>query len=45
MPDPFGGGRMHDRIKAIEIMRKAVGLDKSIVGWVKCYLPSYFCSV
>jgi MtaA/CmuA family methyltransferase len=35
LPDPFGGGRMHDRIKAIEIMRKAVGQDKSVVGWVE----------
>ena len=35
LPDPFGGGRMHDRIKAIEIMRKAVGAEKSIVGWVE----------
>jgi len=35
VPDPFGGGRMHDRIKAIEIMRKEVGMEKSIVGWVE----------
>ncbi|HWQ93558.1 MAG TPA: uroporphyrinogen decarboxylase family protein [Clostridia bacterium] len=35
LPDPFGGGRMHDRIKAIEIMRRAVGDEKSIVGWVE----------
>lgn len=35
VPDPFGGGRMHDRIKAIEIMRREVGTEKSIVGWVE----------
>ena len=35
VPDPFGGGRMHDRIKAIEIMRREVGMEKSIVGWVE----------
>ncbi len=35
LPDPFGGGRMHDRIKAIEIMRQEVGEEKSIVGWVE----------
>jgi MtaA/CmuA family methyltransferase len=35
IPDPLGGGRMHDRIKAIEIMRKAAGPDMSIVGWVE----------
>lgn len=35
VPDPLGGGRMHDRIKAIEIMRREVGNQKSIVGWVE----------
>ena len=35
VPDPFGGGRMHDRIKAIEIMRREVDGEKSIVGWVE----------
>ncbi len=35
VPDPFGGGRMHDRIKAIEIMRRTVGNEKSVVGWVE----------
>jgi MtaA/CmuA family methyltransferase len=35
VPDPMGGGRMHDRIKAIEIMRRAVGDEKSVVGWVE----------
>lgn len=35
LPDPCGGGRMHDRIKAIEIMRRAVGQEVSIVGWIE----------
>ncbi|MDW8343244.1 MAG: uroporphyrinogen decarboxylase family protein [Verrucomicrobiae bacterium] len=35
IPDPFGGGRMHDRIKAIEIMRREVGDAVSVVGWVE----------
>ncbi len=35
LPDPLGGGRMHDRIKAIEIMRRAAGEEKSVVGWVE----------
>jgi MtaA/CmuA family methyltransferase len=35
VPDPFGGGRMHDRIKAIEIMRREAEGEKSIVGWVE----------
>lgn len=35
IPDPLGGGRMHDRIRAIEIMRQRVGQEVSIVGWVE----------
>lgn len=35
VPDPWGGGRMHDRIKAIEMMRRQAGPDMSIVGWVE----------
>lgn len=35
VPDPCGGGRMQDRINAIEIMRRAVGDEKSVVGWVE----------
>jgi MtaA/CmuA family methyltransferase len=35
VPDPFGGGRMHDRIKSIEIMRREVGDAVSVVGWVE----------
>jgi MtaA/CmuA family methyltransferase len=34
-PDPLGGGRMHDRITAIEYMRQQAGPDMSIVGWVE----------
>ncbi len=35
LPDPLGGGRMHDRIRAIEILRRASGAGASIVGWVE----------
>lgn len=35
LPDPLGGGRMHDRIKAIEIMRRSAGSGVSIVGWIE----------
>src|SRR5208283_2417296 len=35
IPDPFGGGRMHDRIKGIEVMHKEFGGEVSIVGWVE----------
>jgi len=35
LPDPLGGGRMHDRVKGIEFMRKEAGPGMSIVGWVE----------
>ena len=35
VPDPLGGGRMHDRIKAIEILHREFGGEVSIVGWVE----------
>lgn len=35
VPDPFGGGRMHDRIKGIQAMHGEFGGEVSIVGWVE----------
>ncbi len=35
IPDPLGGGRMHDRIKGIEFMHEEFGGEVSIVGWVE----------
>ena len=34
-PDPLGGGRMHDRVQGIALLRKEVGGDKLIEGWVE----------
>jgi len=34
-PDPLGGGRMHDRIKSIEILSKEFGGEVPIVGWIE----------
>jgi MtaA/CmuA family methyltransferase len=34
VPDPFGGGRLHDRIRAIEILRAKGGAGQSVVGWL-----------
>ena len=34
-PDPRGGGRMHDRVRAIELFRRRVGGSKLIEGWVE----------
>jgi MtaA/CmuA family methyltransferase len=35
IPDPLGGGRMHDRIRAIEICLRELRGEKSIVGWIE----------
>jgi len=35
VPDPLGGGRMHDRVRSIESMRRESGPGMSIVGWVE----------
>lgn len=34
-PDPFGGGRMTDRIQAIELFKEKVRGDKLIEGWIE----------
>ncbi len=35
VPDPLGGGRMHNAIKALALFRERVGQDKVIEGWVE----------
>ncbi len=35
IPDPLGGGRMHDRVKAAAEFRRRVGGVKLIEGWVE----------
>ena len=35
MPDPLGGGRMHDRVLGVEALAKAVGRDTIVEGWVE----------
>ncbi len=34
-PDPLGGGRMQDRIKAAALFKEKVGTDKLIEGWIE----------
>jgi MtaA/CmuA family methyltransferase len=34
-PDPLGGGRMHDRVKALALFKEWVGREKFIEGWVE----------
>jgi MtaA/CmuA family methyltransferase len=35
MPDPLGGKRMHDRVKAAELFHRRVGGEKLIEGWIE----------
>lgn len=34
-PDPLGGGRMHDRVKAAELFKQKVGGGLLIEGWIE----------
>ena len=33
--DPLGGGRMHDRVQGVELLRRRVGNEKAVEGWVE----------
>jgi MtaA/CmuA family methyltransferase len=35
LPDPLGGGRMTDRIRAVELLRERAGADKFVEGWIE----------
>jgi MtaA/CmuA family methyltransferase len=35
LPDPLGGGRMHNRIKALDLLKERVGRQKIVEGWVE----------
>jgi MtaA/CmuA family methyltransferase len=35
MPDPLGGGRMYDRVKAASLFKQELGKDKVIEGWIE----------
>ena len=34
-PDPFGGGRMLDRISGVELLKQRVGGEKLVEGWIE----------
>jgi MtaA/CmuA family methyltransferase len=34
-PDPLGGGRMHDRVKGVALLRQRTGGEKVVEGWVE----------
>ncbi|MBU4271900.1 MAG: uroporphyrinogen decarboxylase family protein [Planctomycetes bacterium] len=35
VPDPLGGGRMHDRVRAAELLRQRVSDEKLVEGWIE----------
>jgi MtaA/CmuA family methyltransferase len=35
VPDPIGGGRMHDRVQAVALLHDRVGGQKLVEGWVE----------
>jgi len=35
VPDPLGGGRMTDRVKAAELLKRQAGQDKLVEGWIE----------
>jgi MtaA/CmuA family methyltransferase len=35
VPDPLGGGRMHNGVKAITLFRERLGKEKMIEGWIE----------
>jgi len=35
IPDPLGGGRMHDRVQAVALYKKRLGDEKLIEGWIE----------
>ncbi len=34
-PNPLGGGRMHDRVRGIALLRERAGNDLAVEGWVE----------
>jgi MtaA/CmuA family methyltransferase len=35
IPDPLGGGRMHNGVKAVALLRERVGREKIVEGWIE----------
>jgi len=35
IPDPLGGGRMHDRVQAAALFKERIGQEKLIEGWIE----------
>ncbi len=35
IPDPLGGGRMHNGVKAVALMSERIGQEKMVEGWIE----------
>jgi MtaA/CmuA family methyltransferase len=35
LPDPLSGGRMHDRVNGIALLKERIGSEKLVEGWVE----------
>ena len=35
IPNPYGGGRMHDRLQAVALLKQKVGTEKLVEGWIE----------
>jgi MtaA/CmuA family methyltransferase len=35
VPDPLGGGRMHDRVRAAALLKERAGKEKLVEGWIE----------
>jgi MtaA/CmuA family methyltransferase len=35
LPDPLGGGRMHNGVKAVALLKERVGHEKIVEGWIE----------
>jgi MtaA/CmuA family methyltransferase len=35
VPDPLGGGRMHNGVKAVALLKERAGRDKWVEGWIE----------
>src|SRR5262249_11509105 len=35
IPDPLDGGRMHNRVRALALLKERIGKDKIVEGWVE----------
>lgn len=35
VPDPLGGGRMHDRVKGVALLKERAGNERIVEGWVE----------